>query len=198
MGTLFGVLGIALALFFFKFVYDNVLTDNAEKAWQKLKEQDPQAARMIEQNQGLNLKTSYRIREDGLYLWTFQGNGPNGYIAGMSMGLLFEKGKVCKFEAEFVVTLNQGEVRQVLESNSGTYLDVVSPDVTDYKIDGRQITFRFYPDPEKSINYLELSGEITSRGLRLDLTQHFVNYLKSDLDSQVLFKGAEFIFLPAY
>ncbi|GAB3903280.1 hypothetical protein GCM10028803_31440 [Larkinella knui] len=197
MGTLLTVLGIAFALFILKFVYDNFLTDNAEKDWQKLKQQDPEAARMIVQNQGLNLRTNYLIREDGLYLWTYQGNGPNGYISGISMGLMFEAGKVCKFEADFVVTLTKGEVRQVLESNSGDYLKEVSPDVTDYTLDGKQISFRFYPDPQKTNTYMELAGEITSNGLRLTITQHFINYVIADFDSQILFTGAKFVFLPA-
>ncbi|RAJ90077.1 hypothetical protein LX87_05506 [Larkinella arboricola] len=198
MGTFFAVLGIAFALFILKFIYDNFLTDNAEKAWQKLKERDPQVAQMIEQNQGLNLKTNYRIREDGLYLWTFQGNGPNGYIAGISMGLVFQNGRVGKFEAEFVVALSKEEVRQVIQSTTTGYLQEVSPDTADYDVDGKGLFIRFYPDPQKPNTYLELVGEITAKGLRLDLTQHFINYLKADLDSQVLFKGAEFIFLPAY
>ncbi|MFD1139909.1 hypothetical protein ACFQ4C_02270 [Larkinella insperata] len=198
MGTFFTVLGIAFALFILKFIYDNFLTDKADKAWQKLKEQDPQAARMIEQNQGLNLKTNYRIREDGLYLWTFQGNGLNGYIAGISIGLVFQKGRVGKFEAEFVVALSKEEVQQALQSTATGYLQEVSPDTADYEVDGKQLFIRFYPDSQKPNTYLELIGEITAKGLRLDLTQHFINYVKADLDSQVLFKGAEFIFLPAY
>lgn len=198
MGTFFGVLGIAFALFFLKFIYDNFLSNNADKGWQKLKEQDPEAARMIEQNQGLNLRTNYGIREDGLYLWTFQGNGPNGYIAGISMGLLFRNTRVYKFEADYVLSITKDDVRQVLESLTNEYFEEVSSDTTTCEIDGKQINFRFYPDPQKTSTYLELAGEITTKGLRLDLTQHFINYQKADFDQQLLFQGAEFVFLPAY
>lgn len=191
-------MGIAFALFILKFIYDNFLTDNAQKAWQKLKEQDPEAARMIEQNKGLNLKTNYRIREDGLYLWTFQGNGPNGYIAGISMGLIFREGWAYKFEVDFLASLNRQEIKELLDNATVFNANEPSADVSPFRVDGKRLHLHFYPDPEKTSTYLEMKGEVTTSGLRLDLTQHFINYVKSDRDSEVLFKGAEFVFLPAY
>ena len=198
MGTFFAVLGIAFALFIFKFVYDNFLTDNAEKEWQKLKQRDPEAARMIEQNQGLNLRTNYRIREDGLYLWTFQGNGPNGYIAGISMGLIFRKNMAYKFEVDFVVSLSTQEIKELLDNATVFNAQEPSADVAPYHLDGKQLHLEFYPDPEKTSTYFKLTGEVTSKGLRLDITQHFINYIKADLDQQLVFKGAEFIFKSSH
>ncbi|RRB06844.1 hypothetical protein [Larkinella rosea] len=197
MSTLFTVLGIAFGLFLLKFIYDNFLTDNSEQAWQKLKERDPEAARMIEQNQGLNLKTSYRIREDGLYLWAYQGNGPNGYISGITIGLIFKKGWAYKFEVDFVASLSREDIQELLENATVFDAHGPSPDVSPFQLDGKQLHLHFYPDPEKTSNYLEAKGELTINGLRLDLTQHFINYVKADFDSQTLFTGAEFVFLPA-
>ena len=63
MITFLALIGVVALFTFFKFIYDTYLTDNTNKRWNVYKKDFPQQAAQIENNKGLNFKTSISSEE---------------------------------------------------------------------------------------------------------------------------------------
>lgn len=63
METLLIILGLFVAFFVLKFIYDSYLTNNTNEKWSEYRRVNPEEAARIENNKGLNLNTKQRTNE---------------------------------------------------------------------------------------------------------------------------------------
>ena len=104
MTTILTFIGLIALLFLGKFIYDTYLTNNTERDWQEYKRANPHEATVLESNEGLNFKTDYKVRKDGIYVHRHAGVSQYGQAFKITMFLtkVSHIGIACKFkDSEF-------------------------------------------------------------------------------------------------
>lgn len=160
MMTFFAIIGVVALIIFGKFVYDSYLTDNTERDWQEYKRINPHKALTLENNQGLNLRTSFGVRSDGYYICRYRGHSNNGNFLNINFILCFNSmNKVVTIEGENGRGFTAEEMQDFIRNNYSRSDN--SHDCAGYEIKNGQISMKFV---NQSGNGYEYVGSVLKDG----------------------------------
>jgi hypothetical protein len=193
MTTFLTFLGIVALFVICKFIYDTFLTNNTEKNWQEYKSSNPHEAQVLERNEGLNFKTDYKVRTDGVYMCKHEGISQYGEPFKFTIVLIFNnKNRVIKAETEGIYEIEKSQIREMInEIKDLTELDA---DCTEFFCDKGKITMKFM---NSSTHGVEFSGSVLKNSIILTRTVHYFDHTLERQNTEVTLKNMNFELIKA-
>lgn len=190
MSTFLSIIGLVALILFFKFIYDSYLTNNTNDAWEKCTKEFPHETIVIENNNGLNFKTDYPIRIDGIY------TGPykllkDGKTFDLNLLIVFNISKmayVTVYEGEI---MTQSDVKEVLDSVER--ITESNVECERYKYDKGKFLVEF----NSSGKVVEYSGSILKDGLLLSRKVSYIDYEENEFKEVTSYENVKLNFIKA-
>lgn len=187
------VIGVIALLFVGKFVYDTFLTDNTERDWNEYQRTNPHKATVLENNEGLNLKTDYSVRKDGVYVLNYKGTSQYGQRFELTLGFIFlPNNQVCIIEEEGDLRID-GVAAGKLISDARSQQNEPNKNVFDtYSVNRGEISIKFGNKGSE-----EYKGSVLKDGLILSRIANFYSYELMKETSKVSATDLRFRFVLA-
>ena len=193
MGTFFSILGVIAFFIIMKFIYDSYLSDNTEKNWQNYEKNNPEKAKIIEQNEGLDFNTNHKIHKNGIYVSHLKGVNADGNHYSLCLFLLFTNDNyVYKLEDEGEPEIDRSKISDAIIGIKQ------SPDAielrAEYNYHEGNLNFQHFDDDSRKRG-TEYKGIVTRNGMTLDLIKHGFDYDLGKFNSKIIMKNIKFDFI---
>jgi len=191
MTTFLTFIGLIALFIVGKFIYDTYLTNNTERDWQEYKRANPHEANVLESNEGLNFKTDYKVRKDGIYVHRHAGVSQYGQAFKITMFLIFNnKNRVFKSDIEGFPEIDKSGTRELLQELSEQ--TELNSNCTEYFCEKGQITMKFM---NSSTHGEEYSGSIIKDGLILTRKVHYWDEMQKGPNTRLSLQDMKFEFI---